>query len=80
MSNQIDTTVQFGRQTTEIDLGVIGEDHVLGKLERERERERDRDVHFAWDLTTYLSCRGQDWSGCSRRVRAHEKFLSVQVI
>ena len=34
MSNQIDTTVQLGGQTTEIDLGVIGEDHVLGKLER----------------------------------------------
>ena len=32
MSNQADITVQLRRQTTEVDLGVIGEKHVLRKL------------------------------------------------
>ena len=62
--------------------------HVFGKYAssessgRKRRVARERRAFWAFAALTIptIVCRGQDRSECSRRVRAHEKFLSVQVI
>ena len=71
MSNQADTTVQLRGQTTEVDLGAIGENHVLGKLERgkniinekrEKEGTQNRTLRYsrssskpAWAFTPLIN-------------------------